>query len=327
MNSIRRILVAVKDPASRSQPGVAKAAQLARALNAQLELFHAITGPLYAELYVKGEGSPRDLEAKAQAHIRKRLESHAAPLRKLGMRVNVAAEWDFPAYEAVIRHARRIGADLVVAERHARHPFPHWLLHMNDWELLRSCPVPLLLVKTRRPYRHPVVLAAVDPTHAEKPAQLDEDILDAGETVARALRGTLHVVHAHPSVLSGSRPTDAFSPSQAARINAEFAAAAKVQLERLLKSTTIPRNRRHLSGEPAAEAIAGTARGTASSIVVMGALSRSGLKGVFIGNTAERLLDRLTCDVLIVKPAHFKARIPSTSRGARLIPLTPPVVA
>lgn len=327
MKSVRRILFAVKDPALRSQNTLVKAAQLARALGAQLELFHAITDPLYVELYIKGEGSAKAQELKAKTRVCDRLEVLAAPLRKLGTKVSVAAEWDFPAYEAVIRHAKHSEADLVVAERHAAHPSPHWLLHMNDWELLRSCPVPLLLVKSRSPYRHPAVLAAVDPSHAEKPAQLDEDILDLGGSVARALRGTLHVVHAHPSVFSGSRTTDAFSPTQAARINAEFAASAKTQLDRLLKLTGVPRNRRHLSGQAAADAIAGAARETSSTIVVMGALSRSGLKGMFIGNTAERLLDRLTCDVLIVKPAHFKPRVPSRSRGPRLIPLTPPVVA
>ena len=188
-------------------------------------------------------------------------------------------------------------------------------------------PCRLLFVRTRRPYRRPAVLAAVDPSHADKPAQLDEDILDAGGSLARALRGTLHVVHAHPSVLNGSRATDAFTPTQAARINAEFAASAKAQLNRLLESTGIPRNRRHLSGQAAADAIAAAARETSSTIVVMGALSRSGLKGMFIGNTAERLLDRLTCDVLVVKPAHFKSRVSSASRGPRLIPLTPTLVA
>jgi universal stress protein E len=45
--------------------------------------------------------------------------------------------------------------------------------------------------------------------------------------------------------------------------------------------------------------------------VVMGAVSRSGLKGLFIGNTAEDVLDRLHCDLVIVKPKGFKATLPS----------------
>ncbi len=170
-----------------------------------------------------------------------------------------------------------------------------------------------------------MVLAAVDPTHFAKPAALDEAILKVGATIAHALRGTLHVVHAHPSVHGGTRATDPFNPTKAAQMNAEFNAAAKAQLNKLLKSSTIPRARRHLKGEPPADAIAAIARGVSSDVLVMGALSRSGLKGMFIGNTAEDLLDRLTCDLLIVKPLHFKHRVPKARRGARLIPETPVV--
>jgi universal stress protein E len=41
----------------------------------------------------------------------------------------------------------------------------------------------------------------------------------------------------------------------------------------------------------------------------MGAVSRSALERVFVGSTAELVLDRLGCDVLIVKPAGFKPPI------------------
>ena len=54
----------------------------------------------------------------------------------------------------------------------------------------------------------------------------------------------------------------------------------------------------------------------------MGAVSRSGLKRLIIGNTAERTLDLLACDVLIVKPARFANRVPLRRRGARVIPLS-----
>ena len=39
-----------------------------------------------------------------------------------------------------------------------------------------------------------------------------------------------------------------------------------------------------------------------AAVVVMGAISRSAIDRVFVGSTAERLLDELVCDVLVVKP-------------------------
>jgi universal stress protein E len=63
-----------------------------------------------------------------------------------------------------------------------------------------------------------------------------------------------------------------------------------------------------------------------AGIVVMGALSRSGLKRLFIGNTAEAVLDSLACDVLIVKPGRFQTQVPRKSRGAQLMAMPSSVV-
>lgn len=40
-------------------------------------------------------------------------------------------------------------------------------------------------------------------------------------------------------------------------------------------------------------------------LVVMGTLGRSGLKGLLVGNTAEKVLNHLTCSILAVKPDDF----------------------
>jgi universal stress protein E len=39
-----------------------------------------------------------------------------------------------------------------------------------------------------------------------------------------------------------------------------------------------------------------------AAVVVMGAISRSAIDRGFVGSTAERLLDELMCDVLVVQP-------------------------
>jgi universal stress protein E len=42
-----------------------------------------------------------------------------------------------------------------------------------------------------------------------------------------------------------------------------------------------------------------------ADFVVMGAIARRGIKKVLIGSTATRVLDRLPCDLVIIKPATF----------------------
>jgi universal stress protein E len=43
---------------------------------------------------------------------------------------------------------------------------------------------------------------------------------------------------------------------------------------------------------------------TGADVVVIGAVSRSGLKRIALGSTAERVLDFVPSDLLIVKPAR-----------------------
>src|SRR4029077_18844642 len=100
----------------------------------------------------------------------------------------------------IIRKVQRLSADLLVVENHhgtGRHP-ARWLLAYTDWELLRLCPVPVLLVKNRRLYHRPRVLAAIDPSHAfAKPANLARPILPARAQLVHALDGELHALHAY----------------------------------------------------------------------------------------------------------------------------------
>lgn len=50
-------------------------------------------------------------------------------------------------------------------------------------------------------------------------------------------------------------------------------------------------------------------------------ISRSGLSRLVVGNTAEHVLDRLRCDVLIVKPRDFRNAVARQPRGVHMIAL------
>src|SRR5690348_3645865 len=121
MRPIRRILVSVKDPTVKSLPAVMKGGQLARAFGPHLELFHAISMPLYVDTYAP-DGSVAYIERQTRHESIAQLEKIAAKLRADGLDVGVSATWDFPIYEAIVRRASRDRADLIIAERHAK---PH----------------------------------------------------------------------------------------------------------------------------------------------------------------------------------------------------------
>jgi universal stress protein E len=320
---IRRILVAIKDPAAGACAGVVKAAQLARSLGAEIILFHAISAPLYldGDISLLNDGIA-DAERCAREPCLRRLEATATRLRRRRIKVEVSAQWDYPIHEAILREAERVDADLIVAAQHAGRRFAPGLLHLTDWELLRLSPVPVLLVKRPGPYRRPVVLAALDPDHTySKPLQLDDEVLQAGTAVASALHGALHAVHAYVPLPVTALPYGTLSEDAVRRLDANSAAAARRKLARAVQSAKIPKSQCHIVGRHPSDAIEETAAATGSSILVMGAIARSGFKRLLIGNIAERVLGHVPCDVLVVKPAGFRRQVPAKRRGAHYVSL------
>jgi universal stress protein E len=320
MRPVRRILVAIKDPAAGPTPGLAKAAQLARALGARLELFHGLTVSAYLEPFAPDELSPESILALARKRAKARLERQVARLRRGGVRASAAVESDYPAHEAIIRRAAKTGAGLIVVDAHAGRRIAPALLRLTDWELLRHSRVPVLVVKNRRPYRRPVLLAAVDPMHAyAKPGALDRVVLGTAAELGDALGGSVHVVHAFDP-LPPSVATAQFMNSRiASEIRSIAQAASTRAFARLMRGSDVPESRRHLVGRPPFVAIQQVAARTRADVVVMGAISRTGLKRLLIGNTAERILNEVPCDVLVVKPRGFRSHVSRARRGVRVV--------
>lgn len=316
MMPLRKILVAVKRLEANSLPAVLKAAQIARAFGADVELFHALSDPVYldlCEIDQIGEDRPK---AKLQTDAKRKLEAIADRLRAHGIHVKVSVSWDFPAYEAIVRQALKAKADLIVVQRYgAKHTAPA-LMQLTDWELVKISPVPALLVKNPRPYRHPGILAAVDPSHRlGKTFELDRSILRASSALSEGLGGTLHAVHAYNAL-----PFFGIPPTATVELIDTMAQQARrrasLRFDRTLRTVNIAKSRRYLLPARPIEAITETARRNRSAIVVMGALSRSGLSRLLIGNTAEKILDELACDILVIKPSTFRCPISLIQRGA-----------
>ncbi len=307
----RRLLVVV-DPSARSQPALEKAARLVEAFGARVEL--------YACEFREGlDGRSRAVTAAKRAH----LEAGSAALAALaheflpsGLRVEVEYELGHPRAERVLAQIRRSRPDLVVLDSHFHPAAGRALFTHADWSLIRDCPVPLLYAKPARWHVAPRVAVAVDPLHPAAGAQrLDAALVTTARRLARGLKGSLQVVHAwlpiDPAVagsavlgLSGAAPSEvvrllAFAEANAATAVTAVAAGSKPSAAVVL-----------LRGA-AVETLPGFAEVEHRDVLVLGAVSRSRLYEALIGATAERLLERVPCDLLIVKaPGRARARIP-----------------
>lgn len=312
---IRRILVAIRDLGRAPGAQLSKAASLARPTGAAIELFHAIDTPLSSSSLerVFEDVAIRELRQNVVDHTLRRLARLARSPSLRGLRVSWHAGWDSPAHEAIVRRALHSRADLVIAANQARRPAGRWLLQNTDWELIRQCPCPLLLVKLRRGHRKPAVIVAVDPFHTHaKPANLDRRLLDYGTRIARLLGGSVHAFHCYmplpnvvPLPVGAAMPM--VLPPEVETAHRELVARS---FDRLAKSAGVAPLSRHLCIGLVRNELETLVTELNASLVVMGVVSRSALRRTFIGSTAERVLDHLPCDVLVVKPRGFKTDVP-----------------
>lgn len=303
-----RILVAVADPAAGANRAVRRAGALAHKMGASIELLNAMPSSVSAG--IANAGAERFTRFEAQANHRL-LERTANRLRREEIIVNTHVETGYPVHEAILRQVRLTGADLLIIEARKHNVFARLLLTQTDFELIRRCPVPLLIVKGRAAWRRPRILAALDPFHAnDKPSELDGAIVAAADAIAAATDGSVHAVHIYRPV-PRLMPGMGMAPAVVAAIPAEekaYERAVRKAFHEALGRHGIAKSRGHLLGGSPAIELARVARSVRAGLVVMGAMSRSGLKRIFIGNTAEQALDSLRCDVLIVKPPNRQVR-------------------
>jgi len=174
------------------------------------------------------------------------------------------------------------------------------LLHTPlDWELLRSCPAPLYLAATAATGAAGNVLATIDLRHTDRKHQLmNLRVLDAALRFVGLGKGKLHIVHAVETPV-GVAGLDTLAP---ARLERELKSRARELLEAQLEPYGIPRTRIHLPVGKVGAAVAGVADQVKAELVVVGTSARRGLGAVLLGNSAEKILARMPCDVLAVHP-------------------------
>lgn len=305
------ITAVVADPFAREQLAATKAARVAARTGARLTLFNAFMIPQPTS--DAPLDSSEQIIAASIRQRRERLKKLAQSLRASGAPpIRVAVEWDFPAHEAIVRHVLATKPDLVIAESHRHGRIVRWVLANTDWELIRACPAPLWFVRSASLPRRLRVLVAVDPRHTHaKPARLDDRLLAAARTLDEQIGAQISIVHAYEAPVSG-RASTMLEPirwplsGERART---FVDDIRQSVERLADRYDIAADERFIEEGPTAEVLASLAQRRKIDVLVMGAVSRSLLERPVIGNTAERVIDHLDCDLFIVKPAGFRTPV------------------
>jgi nucleotide-binding universal stress UspA family protein len=246
----------------------------------------------------------KSLQALLQKTMKARLAEGAALARKRGAKVTTALlEGDVA--DQLVEAATSWRADVVLRSHGVTKSKPR-PIGPTDSQLLRRCPSPIWFVTPRQADGERVVVAAVSPDPAN-PArhELSVRVARVAASVAEATGAKLHVVHAwtaygHQLLVSHASSQDALEYAEACRV------AAQERFDALVSDAKLPASARtHLVEGPSDDALSKFIERRRTSLVVLGTVGRTGLAGLVVGNTAERILRGVRCSVLALKPSGF----------------------
>lgn len=228
---------------------------------------------------------------KKQEEINTFLES--SNIGDIKVRTDVVWEKSFERW--VIARCDQKSFDMVFKSGHRSETF---MYTPSDWQLMRHCPEPVMIVGDKPWKEGGVILAALDlGSNSNKSIELNEDIMRQGIKLANATTSKLHVCYsmAIPKALAD---LDLIDPKSYER---KLKDKLDPMVSKLMDDAGLDRSRLHLvSGKPPKE-ICRISNEINADVVLIGNKTRTSLRGRIMGNTAETVLHKVSADVVVIK--------------------------
>ncbi len=250
------------------------------------------------------------LEEEEQAHNKNNVEDQAIEVMKdiveKAKSEGVEAEYkiDFgKVWLEIIQKVLKVHADLVLIGTRKETKFNKMLFGSTGQKLLRKCPCPVLVTKPDLDFSNPKVLV---PTDFSEVSQSALNISANFSKVTGAKVYLLHVIESyfdyHMNSIGLNEEKISYYKKQA-YIHVEE--SLKKQLEEVEEQSVLGNIETLIQEGTAEDCVLDTIENMKIDIMVMGTVARSGLKGLLVGNTAEKILPLIPCSLLAVKPEGF----------------------
>lgn len=284
-----------------------RANRLAQSNRARITLLRSIDELPKAASYFLPEERVTELMDAAHSKARLELEKLATKLEpSLKTECKVAVGKPFMN---IIRLVNQKGYDLVIKPRQKTKPRS---LGPTDHHLLRKCPCPIWIIKPsqRKPFGKIMIAIDPDPSEGER-LKLHTELLKLGMSLAQKEASKVEVIHTWQldgeSILRG--PRFRISSEELNVLIEKVESTHRKWLDSLLKPYPGLGIKVTLVRGDAAPTLAAMIEKSKPDIVVMGTLARTGLPGLFIGNTAEHVLGEINCSLLAMKPEGFQTPV------------------
>lgn len=296
-------ILAVVDPALDADEALERAARLAVENEARLSAIACLD-----ESLPRGES---DVFRQAiVAGMTDRLAAIAAPIRERGIQVEIRIVFGEPFLE-IIRRVLRGRYDLVVKLANRGGLESPLSFGSTDLHLMRKCPCPVWIINADPSKTGQGVLACVDVvSDDDRDNEVATTIMELATSLAALGQSSCHVVHAWSSPLEqiwADSPWLQIDPKELDELAVLAEERHSSRFHELVDRfrPLVGDFGAHLrKGDPAAVIIE-TARELNVEVVVLSTIGRSGIAGLFIGNTAETVLPQVNCSVLAIKPKGF----------------------
>lgn len=290
-------ILAVIDPADESRHVVVKAMVLARHFGARLELFLCESESAFALRHAYDRRGVAEAKQTCLANGQRYLDAVRRSLAEdVSVTTHVACE--SPLYEAVVNRVREARPDIVIKSASGHHPLERLTLDANDWQLARTCPVPLMLTRGRPWSPQGRFAAAVDVNDSVGTATARAVMQTAG-FLALGCKGQLDVLY-----------------SEKDGPGTEGAQDRREALARLVQEFGMGRERRTILQGDADDTLPEYASRQGYDVLVLGALTRRTGMSALVGTLTSRLVDSLDCDFVLVKSDAFVTPVARTVRSA-----------
>jgi len=303
MKQFKKILYAI-NLSSDEIEGLKQSLSLARNAQAGLNIL-----TLYSEL-------PEELQAQKNSYENFLKEQSLSALQKAHEIVPIdlkdvttqTRSSDIPLGIELVREVIKNAYDLLIKEAEPKESGGFRALDMT---LLRKSPSAVWLARPIAHSRAEIrVCVAINPLDEGKNARdLAIRLLQTAREIADDCSGTLEIVsfweYAFESYMSHNRWASIEDEEMVETLQG-VQNEHLLELNRLIKASGIEGKQKihHLRGE-ASKLLGAFTKEQQIDIMVMGTLSRSGISGFFIGNTAENVFEELTCSLLALKPHGF----------------------
>jgi len=302
------ILVAV-DFSPSSEAALKQAIWLSRQSGASLVLEHILPESqraVHSSSYMakidllSGHGERFEREIRQDSESKMRCMLKGLDVSGLEVKLETRLGEVFVEVTHAVQHD---GYDLVLAGTRGHNDWKHFFVGSTAKRLIRKCPSSVWIVKAEHVGPPGIILAPTDFSDVSRKA-----IFEALR-LAKHADSELHLLHVIDS--NDIQHDDTDENSHAARSRHEVNEIASKRLVEFLKSFEMDRSRihSHLSfGTPWKE-ICQMVGHHKVDLIAMGTVGRSGVKGLFLGSTAEKVLDNCDCSILTTKPDGFVSPI------------------